>query len=83
MLQGHGKKMKDLQYGPFEIQQKVGDNTYILSLWPYACIYSMVNVENFQLYEPPMLDEEGEHFLPSIENLSPNSQRKLIEDIIL
>jgi hypothetical protein len=57
-LQGPGKKIKALWYGPFEVLEKVGDNSYRLSLPPYMCIYSVVNVENMKLYEPSMLDQE-------------------------
>ena len=57
-LQGPGKKIKDLRYGPFDVLEKVGNNAYILSLPPYMHIYSVVNVENTKLYEPSMLDWE-------------------------
>jgi hypothetical protein len=59
-LQGHGKKIKALYYGHFEVLEKVGDNTYRLSLPPYMCIYSVVDVENLKLYDPSMLDQEEE-----------------------
>jgi hypothetical protein len=49
-LQGSSKNTKALQYGRFEVLEKVGDNTYKLSLPPYMCIYSLVNVENLKLY---------------------------------
>ena len=55
-LQGLGKKSKAMWYGPFEMLEKVGDNTYRLSLPPYMRIYSVVNVENLKTYEPSMLD---------------------------
>ena len=55
-LQGLGKNIKDLWYGPFEVLKKVGDNAKGLSLSPYMCIYSVVNVENLKLYNPSMLD---------------------------
>jgi len=55
-LHGPGKKIKDLRYGPFEVLEKVGDNTYRLSLPPYKRIYSIVNVDNIKLYDPSMLD---------------------------
>jgi hypothetical protein len=57
-LEGPSKKIKDLWYGPFEVVEKVGDNSYRFSLPPYMHIYSVVNVENLKLYEPPMLDQE-------------------------
>jgi hypothetical protein len=44
-LQGPGKKIKDLWYGPFEVLEKVGDNSYRLSLPLYMHIYSLVKVE--------------------------------------
>ena len=40
ILQGPGKKIKVLRYGPFEVLEKVGGNYYILSLPPYVCIYT-------------------------------------------
>jgi hypothetical protein len=82
-LQGPGKKIKALWYGPFEILEKVGDNAYRLSLPPYMCIYSVVNVENLKLYEPSMLDQEEEKVLPTIEDLAPDAQEELAEDTVL
>jgi hypothetical protein len=73
-LLGLGKKIKALRYEPFKILEKVGDNTYRLSLPPYMRIYSIVNVESIKLYEPSMLDQEEEQVLPSIEDLAPYAQ---------
>jgi hypothetical protein len=53
-------KIKSLQYRPFEILDKVGDNAYILSLPPYMHIYLVVNVDNLKIYKPSMLDQEDE-----------------------
>ena len=61
----------------------MGDNAYKLSLPPYMCIYSVVNVENLKLYDPSMLDQEEEHVLPSIEYLAPDAQAELAKDTIL
>jgi hypothetical protein len=36
-------------------------------------------MDNIKLYEPSMLD----HFLPSIDDLAPDSQEELVEDTIL
>jgi hypothetical protein len=82
-LQGPGKDIKALQYGPFEVWKNVGDNSYRLNLLPCMCIYSVVNVENLKLYEPSMLDREEEHVLPSIEYLAIDAQEKLAKDTIL
>ena len=59
------------------------DNTYILNLLPYMCIYSVVNVENLKLYEISMLDQEEDQVIPSIEDLAPDSQVELAEDTVL
>jgi hypothetical protein len=83
-LQGPGKKIKALWYGPFEVLEKVGDNAYRLNLPPYMHIYSVVNVENMKLYEPSMLDQETEEqVLPTIEELALEAQEELVEDTIL
>ena len=64
-LQGLAKEVKALRYGPFEIMEKVGDNSYQLNLQPYMHIYSIVNKDNLKLYEPSMLYQEEEQVLPS------------------
>jgi hypothetical protein len=76
-LQGPGKKIKALQYGPFKIFEKVGDNAYRLSLHPYMHIFSIVNVENIKLYKPSMLDQEEEKVLPSIDELTPYDHERV------
>jgi hypothetical protein len=78
IVQDLGKNIKDLQYDPFEVLDKVGDNTYRHSPLPYMHIYSVVNVENLKLYEPTMLDK----VLPTIKELSPYAHAELVEDII-
>jgi len=50
MIEGLGKKIKALWYGPFEELEEVGDNAYILSLPRYMHIYSVVTMENMKLY---------------------------------
>ena len=67
-LQGGGKKLKPIRYGPFEILEKIVDNAFKLDLPSYMQIYSVVNVENLRLYEPPLVEYQGEHVkIPSIE----------------
>ena len=47
-------------------------------------IYSVVNVENLKLYEPPMiLDEDISVQVPSVDDLSPEYMSELPEDVIL
>ena len=51
-LQGEGKKLKPILYGPFRILEKIGENEFKLDLPSYMKIYSIVNVENLRLYQP-------------------------------
>ena len=47
-------------------------------------MYSVVNVENLRLYEPPLIvDYESDIQLPSIEDFSPKFLDELEEDDIL
>jgi len=55
----------------------VGDNDYRLILPPYMHIYSVVNVDNLKLYEPSMLDQEEEQFLPYVEDFTPDAHAEL------
>jgi hypothetical protein len=82
-IQGPSKNIKALQYDPFEVLEKVGDNSYRLSLPPYMRIYLTMNVENLKLYEPSMLDHEEEKVLPTIADLAPYAQVELEVDIVL
>jgi hypothetical protein len=60
-LKGEGKKPKPIRYGPFKILDKIGNNAFRLDLPPYMQMYAVVNVENLKLYEPPLIDDQGEH----------------------
>jgi hypothetical protein len=65
------KKLKPLRYGPFKILEKIGNNAFRLDLPPYMHMYVVVNVENLRLYEPSLIDYQGEHVqIQSIEDLS-------------
>jgi hypothetical protein len=47
-------------------------------------MYAIVNVENLKLYEPPLIDDHGEHVqIPSIDDFSPEYLTELHEDTIL
>jgi hypothetical protein len=77
-------KIKTLQYGHFDVLEKVGDNACKLSLPPYMCIYLVVNMENVKLYEPSMLDYRTyEQVLPTIQDLVWEAQGMLVEYIVL
>jgi hypothetical protein len=56
-LKGEGKKLKPIRYGPFKIIDKIGNNSFCLDLPPYMQMYAVVNVENFKLYEIPLIDD--------------------------
>ena len=83
-MQGEGKKLKPIRYGPFKIIKQVGNNAFQLDLPSYMQMYSVVNVENLRLYEPPLIsDYESDIQLPSIEDFSPEFLDELKEDAIL
>ena len=83
-MKGEGKKLKPIRYGPFTILEKIGTNAFRLELPPYMQIYSVVNVENLKLYEPPMIMDERENVsLPSIDEFALEYMDELQEDVIL
>jgi len=83
-LQGEGKKLKPVRYGPFKILEKIGNNAFKLDLPPYMQIYSVANVENLRLFKPPLLDDQGKHIqLPSINDFLPKYLDELQQDLIL
>ena len=83
-MKGEGKKLKPIRYGPFTILEKIGTNSFRLELLPYMQIYSVVNVENLKLYEPPMIMDERENVLfPSVDEFAPEYMDELKEDVIL
>jgi hypothetical protein len=66
-MQGEGKKIKPIHYGPFKILDKIGTNAFRLELPPYMKFYSVVNVKNLRLYGPPMIEDQGENVqIPTI-----------------
>jgi hypothetical protein len=83
-LKGEAKKLKPIGYGPFTILEKSDTNAFRLDLPPYMQIYSVVNVENLKLFEPPMIMDQGEEVsLPSVDEFSPEYLDEFNEDIIL
>jgi hypothetical protein len=47
-------------------------------------MYAVANVENLKLYEPPLIDDQGEHVhIPSIDDFSLEYLTELQEDAIL
>ena len=85
-LQGPAKKLKHIRYGPFEIIEQVSENAFRLNLLEYMNIYSIINVENLNLYEPSMLIEDEaslDQIFPFLDDLAPNTMDELKEDSIL
>ena len=83
-MQGEGKKLKPIRYGPFKIPDKIGENDFRLDLPAYMQIYSVINVENIRLYEPSLIeDHEEKSQLPSIRDLLPEYRNELQEDTVL
>ena len=83
-MQGEGKKLKPIRYGPFKILDKIGENAFRLDLPAYMQIYSVVNAENLRLYEPSLIeDPEEQSQLPSIGDLLSKYLNELQEDTVL
>ena len=77
-MQGECKNPKPIRYGPFKILDKIGTNDFRLELPPYMQIYSVVNVEKLRLYEPPMIEDQGENVhIPTIEDFAPEYMNEL------
>ena len=71
-LQGEGKNLQPIHYGPFKIIKEFCNNEFQLDLPSYMQMYSVVNVENLRLYEPPLIDDQRSDIQqPSIEYFSP------------
>jgi hypothetical protein len=83
-LKSEGKKLKPIRYGPFTILEKSGTNVFCLDIPAYMKIYSVVNVENLKLLEPPIIMDQGEEVsIPSVDEFSHEYLDELKEDIIL
>jgi len=83
-MQGEGKKINPIRYGPFRIIEKIGENAFRLDLPAYMHIYSIINVDCLRLFEPSMFeDPEEQNQLPSIDDLLPEYHNELQEDIVL
>jgi len=84
-LKGEGRKLKPLRYGPFRILQQIGDNAFKLDLPPYLGMYSVINAEYLKLFEPPLLDDDGDDkmVLPQVDDLWFDREDPLQEDCIL
>lgn len=83
-MKGEGKKLQPIWYGPFTILEKIGNNTFRLDLPIYMQMYSVVNVENLKLYEPPLImDIKEVGTVPTVDEFAPEYLNGLLEEIIL
>jgi hypothetical protein len=83
-MKGEGKNLRPIRYGPFKILENIGTNAFHLDLPAYMQMYSVVNVENLKLYEPPMIMDEDESIqVPTVDDFSPEYLDELQEDVIL
>jgi hypothetical protein len=83
-LKGEGKKLNPIHYGPFTILEIIGTNAFRLDLPPYMQIFSVVNIENLKLFEPPLImDQDEEVSIPLVDEFSHDYLDELQEDIIL
>lgn len=56
-MQGEGKKLTPIRYGPFKILEKIGENAFRLDLPAYMHIYSVVNVDCLRFFEPSLIED--------------------------
>ena len=83
-MQGEGKKLKPIRYGPFKILEKIGENTFHLDLPAYMHIYLVINANCLRLFKPSLIEDPGEQSqLPSIDDLLPEYLNELQEDKVL
>jgi len=83
-MEGEGKKLKPIRYGPFKVLEKIGENAFRLDLPTYMHIYSVVNAENLRLFEPYLIEDPKEQIqLPSIDDMFPEYLNEMQEDTIL
>jgi len=83
-MQGEGKKLKPIRYGPFKILEKIGENTFRIDLLAYMHLYPIVNVDNLRLFEPSLIEHPKEQSqFPSIDDMLLEFLNQLQEDTIL
>ena len=83
-MKGEGTKLRLIRYGPFTILEKIGNNAFHLDLLIYMQMYSVVNVENLKLYEPPLImDAKEVGTTPTVDDFAPKYLNELPKDIIL
>eukprot|EP00253_Pinus_taeda_P033337 PITA_33337 len=83
-MQGKGKKLKPIRYGPLKILEKIGENAFRLDLPTYMHIYLVINADSLRLFEPLLIEyTEEESQLLSTNDLLPKYINELQEDTVL
>ncbi|CAL2277905.1 unnamed protein product [Prunus armeniaca] len=85
-LHGVGRKLNPIQYGPFKILEKIGENAFRLELPPYMQMYSIINAEYLKPFEPSLLDDDEDikdSRLPLLDDLWFEMEDPLMADCIL
>jgi len=83
-MKGEGKKLRPIWYGPFTILENIGNNAFHLDFPIYMQMYSVVNVENLKLYEPPLImDTNKLGTVPIVDDFAPEYLNELPKAIIL
>ena len=83
-LKGEQNKLKPIRYGSLTILEKNGTNAFCLDIPSYMQRYSIVNVENLKLYEPPMIMDPRENVsVPLVDEFALEYLDELKEDVIL
>ena len=54
-MQGEGKNLKPIRYGPFKILESIGEDAFHLDLPAYMHIYSVINADCLRLFEPSQI----------------------------
>ena len=83
-MTGEGKNLRPIRYGPFRIVKKIGTYSFYLDILSYMHMYSIINVENLKLYEPPIIVDEVEYVqVPIVDDFAPKYLDELQGNVIL
>ena len=77
------RKLKLLQYGPYNITKVLGDNVLELSIPPFLGLHPVFNVDHLRPYFPPLLDTSdiAEQLTPI--DLNPDCMEQAATDQIM
>ena len=83
-MTGECNNLRPIMYGPFRIMENIGTNAFCLGLSPHMHMYSIINVENLKIYEPPMIVDEVEYVqVPIVDDFTLEYLNEMRQDVIL